>query len=345
MRLKFIFAGLAAVLLFGAVLAVPIAHAASLFQARQVRPIALGTSGGNINDFSRGGNFCSGGTLGSLVQDANGAQHVLSNNHVLARENKAMLGEDITQPGLIDVGCQRIASDVVADLSGFVPIQFGKKGTNTVDAAIAQARPGAVRPDGSILSIGTVSNLLATATAGCAVQKAGRTTGLTSGSVSAVNATVSVRYSGGTATFTNQFVVTPGTFSAGGDSGSLIVRDGLNPRPVGLLFAGSSSYTIGNPIQSVVGSLGVSMVGVGDGSMGDCPSAPAAPAVAQGSAAKEKHKDALLDLPDVVGVAVGVDGAVEVYLERENPSTRRNIPPALDNVPVRVVVTGAFEAR
>ncbi len=282
------------------------------------------------------------------MQKVDGSQYILSNNHVLARENKAALGEDITQPGLIDTSpvCQKRTSDVVADLTAFVPLLL-KKGITPVDAAIARTRTGAVDTSGAILEIGTVSNIIASDRIGCVVQKSGRTTGRTDGTISAVDATVKVRYSNGTATFTNQFFVTPSTFSAGGDSGSLIVRDGGNPRPVGLLFAGSTTYTIANPIGDVLGALGVSMVGAGDGATGDCPVAAAATqtAVATGRAAKAKHVDALMNLPEVIGVAVGAGGAIEVYLERDDASTRRQIPAALDSVPVRVQVTGAFEAR
>ena len=59
-------------------------------------PARLGTSGGNINDFAKG--FCYGGTLGALVHDGNGTQYILSNNHVLARTNLGVTGEDIIQP-------------------------------------------------------------------------------------------------------------------------------------------------------------------------------------------------------------------------------------------------------
>src|ERR1041384_1206994 len=122
-------------------------------------PISLGTSGGNINDRSKA--FCSGGTLGALVQDASGAQYILSNNHVLARTNAAKLGEDIIQPGLIDQSpvCAQDSSDAVADLSRFVSIKSKAKGalpTNTVDAAIAQVRPNKVDSSGRIIDIGVI---------------------------------------------------------------------------------------------------------------------------------------------------------------------------------------------
>ena len=62
----------------------------------QNRPIKMGTSGGNVKDLTA--RECCDGTLGALVEK-NGTQYVLSNNHVLARTNKAKNGEAIIQPG------------------------------------------------------------------------------------------------------------------------------------------------------------------------------------------------------------------------------------------------------
>jgi hypothetical protein len=248
-------------------------------QAIQARPIWLGTSGGNIYD--SGGAFCCSGTLGALVQDGNGTQYILSNNHVLARSSRAGLGEEVNQPGMIDQNCSQ--NGIVAHLSNFVNIQYNKgknPKTNDVDAAIAQVVPGEVSPDGAILDIGTLSANTRAAVPGMGVQKSGRTTGHTTGTVDIVNATVNVAYSkncggggGDIATFIDQIIVTSGPFSAGGDSGSVIVENGSvdpangRPRAVGLLFAGSESggYTIANPIDAVLTSFGVSMVGLGTG--------------------------------------------------------------------------------
>ena len=92
---------------------------------------------------------------------------------------------------------------------------------------------------------------------GLEVQKYGRN-GQTFGKVDSVNAMVRVYYSTRSAIFVEQILITPGTFSAGGDSGSLIVTlEGNNP--VGLLFAGSSSYTIANPIDDVLDAFGVTV--------------------------------------------------------------------------------------
>jgi hypothetical protein len=88
--------------------------AQAIDQGFQPRPIPLGTSGGNIRDSSW--SFCCGGTLGSLVQDSQEVQYILSNNHVLARGNRGLIGEAIIQPGLIDheSACFKNKNDAVA---------------------------------------------------------------------------------------------------------------------------------------------------------------------------------------------------------------------------------------
>lgn len=261
------------VLAAGATGLLVLADSGAQHQTEQARPIQLGTSGGSKEhiDTTSNGSFCCGGTLGGLVEAVGGGtQYVLSNNHVLARVNRFVPGEDVVQPGLIDTKpnvCVKKDGDIVADLSAFVLIDFDN--TNVVDAAIAQVRPGAVANDGSIIDIGPLSADTLAPSVDLKVKKSGRTSGLTTGRVASVAATVNVTYGlecGGpntdTATFINQFLVRPGKFSAGGDSGSLIVEDiATNPRAVGLLFAGSRLFTIGNPINDVLSQLNVQMVG------------------------------------------------------------------------------------
>jgi len=96
------------------------------------------------------------------------------------------------------------------------------------------------------------------------VQKYGRTTRQTIGQVYAVNATVKVTYDSGTARFVNQILITPGSFSAAGDSGSLVVYGGKGSKygmPIGLLFAGSQSLTVANPIDRVLDYFDVTIDG------------------------------------------------------------------------------------
>jgi len=238
--------------------------------ALQVPPIQLGTSGGSVTDFAN--NYCCSGTLGSLVQK-DGVQYLLSNSHVFAGDvvlggnNKvAALGDDIMQPGYIDTRCSTVGVNFVADLSSLSSV-YPPATTPNVDCAIAQVRPGMVRTDGAILEIGTISATTLVAYVGLPVKKSGRTTGLTRGTVSGINATVNVSYStecGGTTftkTYTGQIMV-GGRFIKAGDSGSLMVEDVLtNPRAVGLLFAGGGATAVANPINDVLGHLGATMVG------------------------------------------------------------------------------------
>lgn len=123
---------------------------------------------------------------------------------------------------------------------------------NRVDAAVA--RP--LDPNmftGEIRKIGQISGTK-TASLGMSVRKSGRTTDLTQGTVTLLNATVNVAFGARTARFVNQVITTP--MSQGGDSGSLIV-DGTENRAVGLLFAGSPQATIFNPIAAVLDELAI----------------------------------------------------------------------------------------
>src|SRR5215210_5771676 len=137
----------------------------------RVRNLHLGVSGGNVKDISR--RYCCSGTLGSLVQDNNNVKYILSNNHVLAIGDKALVGDDISQPGLIDSNCQ--VSTVVADFT-VAP----KLGSN-VDAAIAQLRTGQMDATGYIEDIGIPSSNVKNPAVGLAVAKSGRTTGFQTG--------------------------------------------------------------------------------------------------------------------------------------------------------------------
>jgi hypothetical protein len=239
--------------------------------ARQTRPIQLGTSGGNAYDLANG--YCCSGTLGSLITKG-GTQYILSNSHVFAGDiaassgdpDVAKIGDPIDQPGLIDVNCQAIPNDYVANLSSLSTLNTSVN----VDAAIAQVISGMVRTDGAILEVGTLSASTVAAYVNQLVKKSGRTTGLTRAKVTGLNGTITVGYENecnGVAfskTFTGQILVAQKSskFLNSGDSGSLMVEDvTTNPRAVGLLFAGSSSLAIANPINAVLTHFGATMVG------------------------------------------------------------------------------------
>jgi hypothetical protein len=238
------------------------------------RPSPIGVSSGTERlIIHRGRRYCTVGTLGARVTDGTNV-YALSNAHVYALEGSepdgtvqaGLDGDRILQPGRVDMSAQACGSQheidtaVIGNLWSYVPIVISRKAKNTVDAAIAlvsKERVGTATPDGGY---GTPSTTTVGATLGLPVQKHGRTTALTAGTITGVNATVLIKYDTGQARFVNQVVVTggSGSFSAGGDSGSLIVTQSGN-HPVALLFAGSSSTTIGNPIDLVLGSFGVTV--------------------------------------------------------------------------------------
>src|SRR5262249_49317683 len=98
------------------------------------------------------------------------------------------------------------------------------------------------------------------ATLNLGVQKCGRTTRLTTGKVTGVNATILISYDTGTARFGHQIVVSRTQFRRGGDSVALIGTNDTSAKPVALLFAGGGSTTIGNPIQAALDAFGVHIV-------------------------------------------------------------------------------------
>jgi hypothetical protein len=201
----------------------------------------------------------SAGTLGCLVRDrADGALCILSNNHVLANENEAALGDATLQPGPADGG--RAPGDAIGSLRRFVELELTAEARNRVDCAVAEVAdetdvvhrvkdgltppPEPGHPAVGLLFAGAETRTLlnpigevlrrlevelvegpgaaAEATFDAEVEKVGRTTEHTTGRVMELDVTVQVRYSRAVATFEGQ-VATTG-MSAGGDSGSIVTR-------------------------------------------------------------------------------------------------------------------------
>lgn len=270
------------------------------------RPVLPGTSIGHF--------AITAGTLG-IVVEKNGQKFILSNNHVLANENNASVGDAILQPGPHDGGT---ASDKIGELAEYIPINFS--GSNVVDAALARFNgdttdptppPGgggdgggtnppdddsdcsignfvarvvnwpakvlgrrtrlkAIRPRSTVkktavegedynntpLNFGPITRLISTVNVGDTVKKSGRTTGVTVDEVLGLDANINVGYTNGTAHFMDQIVCGP--MSAGGDSGSVVYDAAGNA--IGLLFAGSDTVTIVNPIHDVFNTLNVEKI-------------------------------------------------------------------------------------
>lgn len=191
---------------------------------------------------------------------------ILWNNHVLANENRAKAGDAILQPGNVDGG--ENPADLVANLDKFVRLQRTK--ANLVDCALAAPTAGIKLRKSPLGSFGALKGLGPDfLDDGAVVRKVGRTTGETTGRVTAFELdNVVVAYDVGNLRFDNQIEIEgSGTkaFSDGGDSGSLIFNE--DNEGVGLLFAGGDSggtnglgLTYANPLRTVLDSLKVDLV-------------------------------------------------------------------------------------
>lgn len=218
------------------------------FTARE-RPATSGISIGHFN--------ITAGTLGCLVTDlTDGSRCILSNNHVMADENAASIGDNILQPGPADGGVN--SADVLATLKRFVMINATG---NVIDAAIAQPiksndvvnqmKDNLIPvPSSDHLAVGLLfagscnrtlmnpirqvlaglnidfvnTNATVEADIGMNVEKVGRTTEYTTSTITEIDVTVSIGYDFGSATFDQQ--IATAWMSDGGDSGSIVCRGG-----------------------------------------------------------------------------------------------------------------------
>ena len=180
---------------------------------------------------------------------------VLSNNHVLADVNRLPLGTKIVQPGPEVPPFTTSEADVFAALHTIIPVQFpaadGEPVVNRFDAAIANVT------DGNRVKVGEIfggvpyqPGKVIPPRPGMRVVKAGRTTGVTHGTITATHVQgLQVNYGdsqGPRIAIYNDAISIAGDlgqpFSQPGDSGSLIVEENTGS-PVALLFAGDGRST------------------------------------------------------------------------------------------------------
>jgi hypothetical protein len=205
-------------------------------------------------DVPASGDYIFVGTLGAIVRDrTTQATMALTNFHVACVDNGWAAGNAMCQPGRPDGGS--CPADTFGTLTRAAL-------SDHVDGAVVSINTGKTT-DCAIEEIGDVKGQAA-ATQNMAVRKRGRTTGLTYGTVTSVDASVSINYGDGLGNHTlkNQIRVEPDTtksaqFSDHGDSGSVVV-DGSN-NVIGLLFGGSAAATYANPIQFVLDELTVDL--------------------------------------------------------------------------------------
>jgi len=202
------------------------------------------------------------GSVGAFAQTSAQTPMVLSNNHVLANENDAA----ILQPGPFDGG--QNPGDRIGTLTQFVPLNFTS--ANTVDCAVATLDDGISFDSKNLDLLGQLGGVRTSPLdVGDVVAKIGRTTGVTHGTVTAIELdNVTVGYDNGNATFNGQIEIEGAgslPFSRGGDSGSLIVDQ--NNLASALLFAGGETggtngmgVTYANPIEAVLQALGITLI-------------------------------------------------------------------------------------
>ncbi|MGH9231117.1 MAG: hypothetical protein ACRD07_20715 [Acidimicrobiales bacterium] len=215
----------------------------------------------------------SAGTLGGYAGDRTDNSIVLlSANHVISNLDTMPTARRIVQPSALDNG--QIPSDVIGTLRRHAPVTTvaNEPGAvpplSPVDAAIGTID---VPHTHNVLEIGEAIYELQTPMPGQAVQKRGRTTGLTKNAkISAVNGIFDIIYRNGTrlgrvATTLVCRSTDRNPFASAGDSGSLIFNQqqaqltGTFPA-LGLQYAGSreadgTPLALANDINAVFGEL------------------------------------------------------------------------------------------
>jgi hypothetical protein len=352
-------------------------------------PVELGTTGGNAHDFvnntAKNTITCCGGTLGSLVIRG-GVQYILSDNHILARSDGATVGDAIIQPGLIDTAtCTTAGTTTVANLSQFSNLQATP--SKNVDAAIAQVIAGKVDPAGNIIYLGATTDANGVPVAGAPqggtgipassvaigrpVAKSGRSTGLTCSTIEATNISTSVDYTVNcdgtgtkfTANYSNQIGVIGGDFSGEGDSGSLIVTQDT-ASPLALLYAGSDTDTVGNPVADVLNFFGNNTVFIGGAAhqVVGCslptapqsaktvvPSSVGSQVIQNATATRDRRASEMLGYPEVQAVGVGQsydnpkEAAILFFVTQGE--SRTNLPTQVDGVRTRIIEQPLFAKR
>ena len=193
---------------------------------------------------------------GGLVVERYGMPMLLTNNHVCrmsfltdpaARPQK---GEYIRQPAYTDNGK---VSDSIGVLEDYVEMSF--PGPNEVDCALVKIKVDSL----PIIAGLDVPAGITSPVKGHAVSKSGRTSGITTGTVTDTDVTIQVNYSNNPAapimaTMTGQILTTP--MMQPGDSGSVML-DG--DKVVALGFAGSDQVSIATPIIKVMDALRINI--------------------------------------------------------------------------------------
>ena len=196
------------------------------------RPIVIGSSVAHHG--------ITAGTVGCFVE-ARGGLRLLSNNHVLADEDRAHPGDAIVQPGPRDGG--RVPQDVIGNFDVAIPLDH--KSSNRFDAALAAVSDDAAIDAATVSQVGRLAGV-ADPFKELLVAKVGRTTGTTYGRVIGLDLDdVWMGYETGWLRFDGvvQIRGERGRFTSAGDSGSLVVTRDTECSAVALHFGGYENET------------------------------------------------------------------------------------------------------
>lgn len=223
----------------------------------EIRASALGTKYRPMSQgYSIGTMLRNTGTAGAVVVSGDGLNmkyYILSNAHIFCRNNTYPIGGAIVSPGYDDN--KDMDNNKVATLAKFIPIKYNSSDYNYYDCAI-----------GEITDLNLVSNYIymigningtVPPTLNQKVQKTGRTSGYTRGTVMSLSACIRVNWDfGGYSLFAKQVLTTK--ISEGGDSGSLVLD--MNNNAVGLIFSSTETISVFTPIDPVLSALKVQLV-------------------------------------------------------------------------------------
>ncbi|WP_322008270.1 Nal1-like putative serine protease [Paraburkholderia tropica] len=203
------------------------------------------------------GNEASAGTLGALVRKSDGSIYGLTNNHVTGGCNHSAIDLPILAPGVFDVAARTIIPFTIGFHSEVLPFVTGTAGNVSIndntDAALFKISDASWVTSRQGHQYDTPANAVAPAV-GMKVQKVGRTTGHTTGTIVGqqlrpirVQAQSQRNRFQAIITMPNVYVVHGDyrPFSDSGDSGSLVVTndDSGTNYAVGIIMSGGPDST------------------------------------------------------------------------------------------------------
>jgi len=236
--------------------------------SRLPRPFPIGVSAASVAEYC-GSAPPGGGTIGCRLKDSEGRVFALGCCHVFGNTGLGVIGDQCIQPGSDDevplASCD--PADVFGTLFKFAPITLvditdPNAPFTKIDAAVVLTTKAMLDkstppvPDG----YGTPRTQLETRPfLGMRVQKYGKETGLTTGTVTGLNVNQLQIIDGnspatlGFARFRNNIEITGDKvvfFALPGDSGSLVVT--MDRFPVGMVFSQIGGLIYANPIKDVL---------------------------------------------------------------------------------------------